>query len=297
MTRTDISDYLELEEMTDIEGDEDLSPVVEGAKLEWKRDVKRAAELLTESQARFLVDGYYNVQQRRIATAGQLRAQETDTPPNNLLLYFYQQEMETEKRVKASLTAYAKSKQIGRWLLSIHGIGGVLAAGLLAHIDIRRVQYAGQIWRFAGLDPTMIWGKGQKRPYNADLKVLCWKIGQSFLKVSGKEKAFYGQMYRQRKALEIERNEAGKNAETAKAILEAKRIGKETVAYSYLSAGKLPPGQIDARARRWAVKLFLSHFFETWYRLEYGKEPPMPFAIARLGHEESSYIPCPYPLP
>lgn len=56
---------------------------------------------------------------------------------------------------------------------SIHGIGPVISAGLLAHIDIHRAVTVGHIWRFAGLDPSVKWLKKTKRPWNAGLKVLC----------------------------------------------------------------------------------------------------------------------------
>jgi hypothetical protein len=44
---------------------------------------------------------------------------------------------------------------------------------LLARIDIVKAPTAGHIWRYAGLDPTVRWNKGEKRPWNAGLKVLC----------------------------------------------------------------------------------------------------------------------------
>ena len=40
----------------------------------------------------------------------------------------------------------------------------------------------------------------------------------------------------------------------------------------------------EERAKRYAVKLFLSHWFEEAYRTHYGTEPPKPYPIARLGH-------------
>lgn len=49
-------------------------------------------------------------------------------------------------------------------------------------------------------------------------------------------------------------------------------------------AGKLPPGRLDLRARRYATKFFLSHYFEVGYWLHYQKPPPAPFVIARMGH-------------
>ena len=78
---------------------------------------------------------------------------------------------------------------------------------------------------YAGMDPRSTWEKGQKRPWNAQLKVLCWKLGESFVKVSGNEKAFYGRIYKERKALEMAKNEAGEYAAQAAAKLEKFKIG------------------------------------------------------------------------
>ena len=91
----------------------------------------------------------------------------------------------------------------------------MIAAGLEAHIDITRAPTVGHIWRYAGLDPTCEWRKGEKRPWNASLKTLCWKIGESFVKVSGKEKSLYGRLWKERKELEEKRNAAGEFADQA----------------------------------------------------------------------------------
>lgn len=159
----------------------------------------------------------------------------------------------------------------------------MIAAELLAHIDITRCPTVGHIWRFAGLDPTSKWEKKQKRPWNAALKTLCWKVGQSFMKFSNRDDCYYGKVYRARKEYEIARNEAGGNAAAVAEGL-ARIKDKNTEAYKHLIAGRLPPGQIDARARRYAVKLFLSHFHAVWYEQHFGTKPPLPYPIAMLGH-------------
>ena len=160
----------------------------------------------------------------------------------------------------------------------------MLSAGLLAHIDITRAPTVGHIWSFAGLDPTKTWEKGQKRPWNSSLKTLCWKIGQSFMKFSNQEECFYGHLYRERKAREIARNEAGELAEQAKQMLERRNFRKDTIARKFYEEGKLPPAHIDARARRYAVKLFLAHWHEVAYVAHYHQPPPLPYPIAHLGH-------------
>ena len=251
-----------------------------------KKDVKQAAKTLSGQEARYLVDTYYQIQEYRKRTVNQCRKLET-TPegePNSTLQFFSENFDIMERNMKSTLKSYVESQPIGVWLTSICGIGEVIAAGLIAHIDIKKVQTAGQIWAFAGLDPTKEWKKGEVRPWNAKLKTLCWKIGESFVKVSNNEKDIYGKIYRERKEYETAKNEAGDYAEQAKLKLEKFKIGKDTEAYKWYSQGKLPPAHINERAKRYAVKIFLSHLFDVWYRLENGCEPPKPFAIAILGH-------------
>lgn len=248
------------------------------------KDIREAAKNLTDDEARFLVDLYYQIQDFRIGAASQVRSMEKTQEPV-FVLTWSRDTMETiEKEIRFWLKKYAERKPLGEWAMNICGIGPVLAAGLMAHIDITKAPTVGHIWRFAGLDPTSKWEKKTKRPYNAALKVLCWKIGESFVKVSGNEADIYGKIYLQRKALEIQKNDAGEYAAQAATALQTKNYGKTTEAYKHYITGKLPPGHIHARAKRYAVKLFLSHYHAEAYRLHFGKEPPLPYPIAHLGH-------------
>lgn len=122
-----------------------------------------------------------------------------------------------------------------------------------------------------------------KRPWNASLKVLCWKAGQSFIKVSNNPNAFYGVIYRQRKELEIERNEAGVFADQAAATLKERNIRDADLKATY-EAGRLPAGRLDLRAQRYATKLFLAGWHEVAYVAQYGQLPPLPYALEHLGH-------------
>ena len=153
----------------------------------------------------------------------------------------------------------------------------------MAHIDINKAPTAGHIWNFAGLNPNVQWKKGEKRPWNADLRTLCWKIGQSFMKLRSNPNDIYGKVYEDRKAFEVARNDRGDNADQAAQYLAAKKYGQNQTR-DHLESGKLPPAQLDARARRYAVKLFLSHLQHVMYEDEYGKPPANPYAIAHLGH-------------
>jgi hypothetical protein len=115
--------------------------------------------------------------------------------------------------------------------------------------------------------------------------VLCWKAGKSFVLVSGNPKSLYGKLYRERKAYEQTRNDSGANAELATQTLAAKRWDKSKPPFQALSKGRLPDGQIDARARRYAVKIFLSHFHAKWRELS-GLPVPTPYPIAHLDHHD-----------
>lgn len=126
-------------------------------------------------------------------------------------------------------------------------------------------------------------------PYNKRMRTLAYKIGESFVKVQNNPKDVYGKLFAQRKAYENAKNE---NLEyKAQADIKAQKVGKGTEAYKWYSKGMLPPAHIHARARRWVVKLFLSHLFDKWYRLEFNEAPPKPFAISQLGHAHMIEIP------
>lgn len=242
------------------------------------RDMRAAAYTLSKDEARFLVDNYYIMQSNRIRADSQARSMADE--PHTILNWYGEQSRSLEKQIKAALLAYAESSEVGKWLLGVKGIGPVIAAGLLAHIDIEQAPTVGHIWSYAGLDPTKTWEKKTKRPWNAELKKLCWKAGESFVKVSGSDDAVYGKLYVERKALENKRNEAGDFAEQAANA----KAGKDTKAKTFHEKGQLPPAHIHARAKRYAVKLFLSHLHHIWYVDHYKEDPPKPFAITMLGH-------------
>lgn len=259
------------------------------------KDVRNAAATLRPGEVRYLVDLYYSMQEQRIRAAAQVRAAGDAHEPNALVTWMAGNYAVLENDVRRAMHAYAKSRIEGQWLLSLIGIGPVIAAGLLAHIDITRAPSPSHIWSFAGLNPNAKWGKGEKRPWNANLKRLCWLIGQSFVKTSNNPKSVYGPIYKARKAFEMENNAQGRYAEQAAAILAEKRIGKETVAYGEYSQGRLPAAQIQQRAERYTVKVFLAHLHQVMYETHNGHPAPDVWAIAHGGHVDR--IGCPnWPL-
>lgn len=222
------------------------------------KQLKKDATNLSKSDLRFFVDMYYQIQRHRIRAGLQVKAAKRDgEEPNPILIWLDDNFKKLENYVKNVLDLYTSAHPVGRWAKSIPGIGPVTAAGLLAFIDIEKAPTVGHIWRYAGLDPTLEWGPGQKRPYNARLKTICYHISAGFVRNKNRANFLYGEIYEKRKEYESEKNEWGDYREQAEQILKKRRIGQDTEAYKWYIQGKLPPAHIDARARRYTVKLFL----------------------------------------
>jgi hypothetical protein len=260
--------------------EEELAPITRASKAE-----REAAKKLTQHQARFLVDLYYQTQRNRIAAAAQIREAAKAAENPAAFTPVFTDQYTIEKKIATQLGLWAAASTLGRWAQSICGIGPVMSAGLMAHIDIKKAGCCSGIWRFAGLDPSLVWGKGQKRPFNMRLKTLCaFKIGESFVKVQNRPADFYGHLFAAFKTELVAKNDAGGFAALATTALQKKKYGAETVARAAYESGKLPAAHVHAMARRRTVKLFLSHYYEVAYEIEFGQQPPQPYAFAHLGH-------------
>ena len=257
------------------------------------RDLSMAALTLSHDEARFLVDAYYIIQEDRMRSNAQVRALDQNKEPHMLLSWFAEQNRVLETQIRNALNRYSINQIDGEWLHSVYGVGPVIAAGMIAYIDIERAPTVGHIWAYAGYDPTYVWLKGQKRRYNADFKVLCYKTGESFVKFKNKPDCIYGHIYDKRKEQEARFNMSKRFKDQAAMALEKKNYRKETEAYKHYIVGMLPPAHIHARARRYAVKLFLSHLHHVMYCNYYREEPPFPYPFSIMGHDIRNYIPPP----
>jgi transcriptional regulator with XRE-family HTH domain len=264
------------------------------------------AKSLGHDEARFLVDTYYELQKSRVRANNRLKALAREDKPNAVMEKLRDLYVSQEKTIQKILNQWVKEQPIGQWSLQVLGVGPIIASGLIAHIDITQRDANGNvlgyrqvsnIWAFAGYDPTKTWEKGKKRPWNAALKLLAYNLGISFRYQCNNPKSLYGKIYTKRKSQETWYNEDLRFEDQAKSILSKKNIGKDTEAYKYYIKGKLPPAHIDARARRYVVKIFLSHWWECAWRLANpGKQPPEPWAIAHGGHAHYTEPEVPYPV-
>ena len=350
-------------------------------------DLRSAAENLGPEEARFLVDMYYQMQNVRIRFRNQQRQTEKHSEPNRVITWGLVNIRRAEDDIKRALGSFAESYSVGRWCMSNFGIGPVITAGLMAHLDIRNTFTVGKWWRFAGLDPSRDWhgkeeakqmlaqispgsqlkkftlekarelsalcnvnpvrlqqvwtdgfAKSKKygalekylaaRPWNAELKSLCaFKMGECFVKFQNNEACDYGHLFQARKALEIERNMQGNFSDQAAKILSKEKRRDDAYATKWMKgcftaehmaevltleqakrlpylnkkAGKpgsgvsmLAPAHIHARARRYAVKIFMSHLHHVMYVDYYGEDPPKPFIIEHSDGTHTHTIPIPH---
>jgi hypothetical protein len=300
--------------MDNIETTEAMIPVTR-----LSRDIVKAMGHVGIAEARYLCDMYYVLQDNRKAAGNQVRALNESGEPHEVIQWLFAQNEVLEQQIKRALDKWTDTMPISVWCKQIVGIGPVIAAGLRAHLEIKGHPTVGAWWRFGGYDPTCSWEKGEKRPWNAALKCLLWKVGCSFTKVSGNANDFYGKLIISRKLYEQAHNDAGDYADQARAKLEKFKIAKNTDAWPWyagcypggttkewsltiperrakylegvrLEPGKgvpmLPPAHIQQRAQRWSTKLFLAHYHAVAYWYEYGEKPPKPYVISILGHAD-----------
>lgn len=231
-----------------------------------------------------VVELFYDCQELRIRQGNRQRTE----GPSELVLWLGVWIGHGEKVITGKLKQWVEgddSPAEAKWAYDQFGIGPIIASGLAAHIDVARAKHISSVWKFAGLAPGFDRRvKGQKLPYNGRLKVLCWKLGESFVKVSGNPKATYGQLYAAFKANELERNAKGQYQAAAKAELERKSFRKDTATKKKLEAGLLSDAQLHARACRRTVKVFLAHYYQVAKEAR-GLDPGTPYVVGILGHE------------
>ena len=275
------------------------------------RELQAVVQQMSLREVRFLVDTYYQWQKHRIASGNQVRSLVKESEPHAVLAWTQQRMHGMEAAALKLLDTYTETEGTGMgvWVRSIFGVGPVMAAERARTLVDEVVGKAKQISpehlvalaqatnrtpgaverigrdRKKGTLTRDSLAKGlARRPWNAVLKVVCWKLGESFVKVKGNPKDVYGKVYVQRKAYEQAQNAQGRYADQAKVKLERFKIGKDTEARKWYEKGLLPPGHLHARAKRYAVKLLLSHYHHEAYVRHYGTEPPLPYPIAQRGH-------------
>ena len=196
-------------------------------------------------------------------------------------------------------------KIFGR-LMAVRGVAETLAAQLIAIVQKpERFGNPSKLHQYGGLGMDKETGliqkrvKGKKLNYNIKLKVLCWKLADSWNK---HHTGYYGQWLHRFWEEEKEKNkpfeiEAKKSvgylvAEKGAGIEFDKKVLKKNL--PKLKKDKVLvircKGHVFNRAKRKVAKLFLSQFWATWMQLE-GLEARKPYVEEKLGHKIDQFLP------
>lgn len=133
----------------------------------------------------------------------------------------------------------------------------------------------------------MLWRALSLRPWNNDVRLMCFHVGRCFKFVANKKNGekinHYGPIYLARRKYEEENNAAGNYKEVADKY--ASKVGPTTKAYTYYKKGLLPPGHVVQRCCRYTAKRWLQDVHTMFFWDYYGKAPPAPYIFRKTPSE------------
>ena len=108
----------------------------------------------TREEVKKLVTLYYQIQGFRMMVSQQIKALEKENAGVSyvLLEWVLKNCAILESGIKDALEIITNASEVGRWLLSIIGVGPVIAAGCMSFFDIKGKEYASQFISYAGLN-------------------------------------------------------------------------------------------------------------------------------------------------
>jgi len=209
-----------------------------------------------------------------------------------------------EKKLDKRIGALLSQHPAYPWFSKVKGIGKENIAKVIGPIDINVADTISSLWKFAGYHVVDEHApkpeKGVKLEYNAQLRVMVWRLVGSLLKAKGK---FYDYYLHEKEAISARCKQDGILIMPTPAgkvcVACAKVAAVVTAKYCPDCGGKLdtksePPGvmyagHLHARAIRKTAKMFLSMLWVTWREAE-GLPTRPPYVIDRLKHTKL-YVP------
>lgn len=178
-----------------------------------------------------------------------------------------------EKSHEEMLERYLSTEKIWReWLKNLKGVGPVIGAGLIKHFGYcETYDTVSALWKNCGMTPKGAKGrtKGEKLEYDPKKKTFVWKIANFAITMQG---------------LEPYKNIKDKEKKRQLRRMELKEEGRED---EYDGSAPESKGHAEARAKRKAVKIFLSHYWVIGRQLK-GLDTKPPYVHDKLKHD--SYI-------
>ncbi len=249
-------------------------------------DAKLAAKTMGSLEASYLVGMYQYFLNQRIAVQNRLRSLPDE--PSNALMYMKQQMEEGEKDCRVLLECYTDNHPIASVIKQIKGIGSIISAGYVAHVDMDKAKHFPQVLAYGGYSPTAVWRKGERRSYNMDFRKILILAGRSFVFSSGSPISYFGKRYKLFKTRIEWHNEQGHYADVAAKKLSMFKFDEASSTYKAYIKGILPPAHIIRLAAFKTVALFVGVVHDYWSNQLGRHIEPYPFAI--LGHDKLSMV-------
>jgi len=225
-------------------------------------ELENASVHITEDTIFTLADVYWETRaQRRLVQ--KTKNDQVPSRDRRVLEYFEKNFLKMENAFKKAVKSYCQDFEVGRWALNQYGVGPLSVVRLLRYVDVKKTRSHEQLWAYAGLAPK----SGPNQTYNSSLKETCIDLGRSFIRHSDKEDCFYGQLFNEELERRTELNENGAYADLVKEelVVAGTRIIKD-------QPEKLTVDRLRAQAQRYAVKIFLVHWYTLDYKDTYGHE-------------------------
>ncbi len=249
---------------------------------------------------RYLTDLYDQAQRLRIGVDNRIRAaaQGADEgEPDPELAEVAGDMLAVERKIFRRMGREIKNHPAWPWLDGVKGIGPTLGTKILGLIgQIETFNTVSMLWAFSGYAvrdgkrerPV----KGKKLGYSVRLKTALYLAGDSFVK----SRYPYRDLYDTRK----ERYIRDKQIVVARRLVPEADAPDEELLVSKAMRARLvklcnereenaawTDGHVEAAARRYMVKVFVSHLWEVWREAE-GFPTRPPYALEYLNH--STYL-------
>ena len=182
----------------------------------------------------------------------------------------------TEAEIRKLVVKRMEHHPAWPWLKQVKGCGLENSAKVCGLIEIERADTISSLWSFAGYAPVngkaMKRTKGEKLPYNSQLRTMCWRVGGGLLRAQGCFSVYYG-----RQKENYQQRFIGEGRKIVPAAQLPKEKGKKVENAAFISEG-----HIHMMAFRKMVKLWLACLWLVWREAE-GLPTRSPYALEH-GH-------------
>ena len=262
------------------------------------------------AEIKVAVDAYLGIQKARIEAGNRInmfvdRFRLSEEEAKQWHARMDERLKEVEKQLQKEFRNQVKNFEIYKRLIAVRGVAETLSAQLIAIIqDPSRFKTVSKLWKYAGLGlrkdgSIQKRAKGTRVDYNPRLKMLCWKITDSWIK---HHQGYYGKLLKEFRADEERKNKPFKIkkkdaigyivAESGVGISKGKKVKKNNIKKIKKDEFLVVrcKSHVLNRARRRAVKRFLAQFWATWLNI-LNVPHRQPYVKDMLGHQIDEELP------